>query len=116
MSEKLTNEKRNRDIGDVARHLNALPIADRIQLDRTSVRRIALALGVYVLALVGLAVFVPQYAPQPSSPIPVFVPWVVLAAFVFETMDSASGMGCGATLGALLLAFGYRPLAVVPVL
>jgi uncharacterized membrane protein YfcA len=116
MSEKLADDKRNRDIGAVARQLNALPIADRVQLDRTNVRRIALTLGVYVLALVGLMVFVPQYAPQPSSPIPVFVPWVVLAAFVFETMDSASGMGFGATLGALLLAFGYPPLAVVPVL
>jgi uncharacterized membrane protein YfcA len=116
MSEKLTDDKRNRDIGAVARRLNALSIADRAQLDRTSVTRIALAIGVYVLALIGLTVFVPQYAPQPSSPIPVFVPWVVVAAFVFETLDSASGMGFGATLGALLLAFGYPPLAVVPVL
>jgi uncharacterized membrane protein YfcA len=116
MSEKLADDEMDREIGAVAQRLNALSITDRAQLDRTSVTRIALALGVYVVALAALAVFIPQYAPQPSSPIPVFVPWVVVAAFVFETLDSASGMGFGATLGALLLAFGYPPLAVVPVL
>jgi uncharacterized membrane protein YfcA len=116
MSERLADDERNRDIGAIAQQLDSLPIANRAQIDRTSVGRVGLALAVYVLALVALAVVVPRYAPQPNSPIPVFVPWVVLAAFVFETLDSASGMGFGATLGALLLAFGYPPLAVVPVL
>lgn len=116
MSERLADDEKNRDIGAIARQLDSLPIANRAQIDRTSVRRVGLALVVYVLALVALAVIVPRYAPQPASPIPVFVPWVVVGAFVFETLDSASGMGFGATLGALLLAFGYPPLAVVPVL
>lgn len=116
MSEELADDRKNRDIGAVARHLDRLPVASRTQIDRTSVKRIGLTLGMYIVVLVGLAVFVPQWAPQPNSPIPIFVPWVVVAAFVFETLDSASGMGFGATLGALLLAFGYPPLAVVPVL
>jgi uncharacterized membrane protein YfcA len=116
MSEEATVDEKNRDIGAIAQQLDSLPIANRAQIDRKSVVRIALAVGVYAVVLAGLVVFVPQYAPQPNSPIPVFVPWVVAAAFVFETLDSASGMGFGATLGALLLAFGYPPLAVVPVL
>jgi uncharacterized membrane protein YfcA len=106
----------NRNIGAIAQRLDTLPIANRAQIDRTSMKRITLALGVYILGLVVLAGVVPQYAPQPDSSIPIFIPWVVIAAFVFETLDSASGMGFGATLGALLLAFGYPPLAVVPVL
>lgn len=116
MSESATDDRKNRDIGAVARRLDSLSITSRAQIDRTSIGRIALALGVYAIVLVGLAVFIPRYAPEPNSPIPIFVPWVILAAFVFETLDSASGMGFGATLGALLLAFGYPPLAVVPVL
>ena len=43
-------------------------------------------------------------------------PVVVLLAFLFETMDSAAGMGFGTALSPLLLALGYDPLAVVPVL
>lgn len=116
MSEKRADDKDSRTIGAVAQQLDTLPIATRAQIGRTSVRRVGLAAGVYVLGLLVLMVVVPRYAPQPNSPIPVFVPWVVFAAFVFETLDSASGMGFGATLGALLLAFGYPPLAVVPAL
>jgi uncharacterized protein len=56
--------------------------------------------------------------PVPNSPsaIGYFVPAVVLLAFVFETMDSAAGMGFGTALGPLLLALGYGPLAVAPAL
>ncbi|MEJ2250821.1 MAG: TSUP family transporter [Candidatus Lokiarchaeota archaeon] len=42
--------------------------------------------------------------------------WIIIIAFLFETMDSAAGMGFGTGLSPLLLTFGYSPLQVVPVL
>jgi hypothetical protein len=42
--------------------------------------------------------------------------WIIIIAFLFETMDSAAGMGFGTALSPLLLSFGYSPLQVVPVL
>ena len=42
--------------------------------------------------------------------------YVILLAFLFETMDSAAGMGFGTGLTPLLFACGYSPLQVVPVL
>lgn len=41
---------------------------------------------------------------------------VVLLAFVFETLDSAVGMGFGTTLAPLLFVLGFEPLQVVPAL
>lgn len=41
---------------------------------------------------------------------------VVLLAFLFETLDSAAGMGFGTALAPLLFALGYPPLQVVPAL
>lgn len=116
MNDQLAEDQEHRDIGAVAQALDALSLAHRARLDRTSVLRICLALGIYALILVGLAILVPRWSTASGESVPIFVLWIALAAFVFETLDSASGMGFGATLGALLFVFGYEPLAVVPAL
>lgn len=41
---------------------------------------------------------------------------IIILAFLFETMDSAAGMGFGTCLAPLLLLFGYTPLQIVPTL
>ncbi len=41
---------------------------------------------------------------------------IIILAFLFEAMDSASGMGFGTGLSPLLLILGYSPLQVVPTL
>lgn len=42
--------------------------------------------------------------------------YIIILAFLFETMDSSAGMGFGTCLAPLLFLFGYNPLQVVPVL
>lgn len=112
----IDTESRGR-IGALARELDALSINDRLRLDRTSWQRIGLALVVYAILLWTLVTFVvPRFTPESAESVVTFLPVVVLSAFLFETLDSAAGMGFGATLGALLFALGYDPLAVTPVL
>ncbi|NVM44384.1 MAG: sulfite exporter TauE/SafE family protein [Candidatus Lokiarchaeota archaeon] len=41
---------------------------------------------------------------------------IILLAFLFEVMDSTSGMGFGTALAPILFLFGYSPLQVVPTL
>ncbi|EMA49550.1 TSUP family transporter [Halococcus thailandensis] len=104
-------------IGALARELDALPLGDRLRLDRANWRRIGIALVVYAISLWLLTAFVvPQFTPDSADSVGLFVPVIVVSAFVFETLDSASGMGFGATIGALLFVLGYDPLAVTPVL
>ena len=43
-------------------------------------------------------------------------PFIVILAFLFETMDSSAGMGFGTGLTPLLFLVGYEPLQVVPIL
>ena len=43
-------------------------------------------------------------------------PFIILLAFLFETMDSSAGMGFGTGLTPLLFLLGYTPLQVVPIL
>ncbi|MFX1279171.1 MAG: TSUP family transporter [Promethearchaeota archaeon] len=40
--------------------------------------------------------------------------YIILLAFVFESMDSMAGMGFGTALAPLLFLLGYTPLQVVP--
>ncbi|MFX1409747.1 MAG: TSUP family transporter [Promethearchaeota archaeon] len=40
--------------------------------------------------------------------------FIILLAFIFESMDSMAGMGFGTALSPLLFLFGYTPLQVVP--
>jgi len=42
--------------------------------------------------------------------------YVIILAFLFETMDSSAGMGFGTGLTPLLLILGFEPLQVVPIL
>lgn len=41
---------------------------------------------------------------------------IIILAFIFETLDSAAGMGFGTGLAPLLLSMGYNSLQVVPAL
>jgi len=40
--------------------------------------------------------------------------FIIILAFLFESMDSMAGMGFGTALSPLLFLFGYTPLQVVP--
>jgi uncharacterized membrane protein YfcA len=118
-----SDEHSDRPIGAIARELDALPVVNRLRLERENFRSIGLALLVWILGLGILIGFVVPGFSEGSvgtvlglPPVLGMAPIVVLAAFVFETLDSASGMGFGATIGSLLLILGFDPLAVTPVL
>lgn len=103
-------------IGASAQAVDGLPLRDRLRLESTSLRKLLLV-GVGYLCLVGLTIgLIHNPAGATSSVSAWLIPSVVLLAFVFETMDSAAGMGFGTALAPLLLAMGYDPLSVVPVL
>jgi len=102
------------EIDRAARRLDERQLRDRVAVRRQAYRRVALLLVGYLGLLVGGIVLV-DGAGVGSVP-SLFVPGVLLAAFVFETLDSASGMGFGTSLAPLLFAAGYAPLEVVPVL
>jgi uncharacterized membrane protein YfcA len=79
-------------------------------------RRLLLVAGLYVggfAVLTGLIRGAPGGASDVAG---VLLPAVILLAFVFETLDSAGGMGFGTALAPLLFVLGYEPLQVVPAL
>lgn len=104
-------------IGELAREIDALPFADRARLSRRTLRNVGIALVVYAVMLVCIVTLVvPRWSGSAVQTSATFIPTIVIAAFLFETFDSASGMGFGATLGALLFVLGYPAAAVVPTL
>jgi uncharacterized membrane protein YfcA len=104
-------------IGALAREIDARAFVDRARVNRRSIQRVGLALAVYAIVLTGIVfLVVPRWSGTAVDTAATFLPTIVVAAFLFETFDSASGMGFGATLGALLFVLGYPAAAVVPTL
>jgi uncharacterized membrane protein YfcA len=99
-----------------ARRLDREPMSERARIGRRSRRRIAVLVAGFLLALVASIAVFSGAASTPGALGGALVPSVILAGFVFETLDSASGMGFGTSLSPLLFALGYAPLEVVPVL
>ncbi|WP_123538529.1 sulfite exporter TauE/SafE family protein [Halosimplex salinum] len=103
-------------IDRAARRLDEKPIGDRVRLRRRTRRRLTLLVTGYLVVLAASVLVVDDGPADSRSVRALFLPGVFLAGFVFETLDSASGMGFGTSLTPLLLSFGYAPLEVVPVL
>ncbi len=102
--------------GAAARAIDELSVAERMRLEPKTIKQLTLLAIVYVLAMVGVVVFLDLQIPRGAT-FGAFIPSVVLFAFLFETMDSAAGMGFGTALSPiLLLVLGFEPLAVVPAL
>jgi uncharacterized membrane protein YfcA len=78
--------------------------------------RLLLVAGIYLGGFAALTLLIrgiPTGAGDAGQP---FIPSVILLAFVFETLDSAAGMGFGTALAPLLFMLGFAPLQVVPAL
>jgi len=101
-------------IGSKARELDNLNPRDRAQLNQRHWRKLLLAGVLYIGLLIGLRHILGPLPGEAAGRAGALVRIIVLTAFVFETMDSAAGMGFGTALSPLLLAWGYSPLAVVP--
>ena len=87
-----------------------------MQLDSKTIGKLAVFASGYVALLWVLIEYLDLSATRSVTGIGALVPAVVVLAFLFETMDSAAGMGFGTALSPLLLALGYDPLAVAPAL
>lgn len=101
--------------GAAARAIDELPLADRMSLKPKTVKRLGIVAVLYVVTI-GAVTLLDLPTPD-AAVLGSFVPAVILLAFVFETMDSAAGMGFGTALSpVLLIVLGFDPLAVVPAL
>lgn len=101
--------------GAAARAIDELPLADRMSLKPKTLKRLGVVAGLYVITI-GAVTLLDLPTPD-AAVLGSFVPAVILLAFVFETMDSAAGMGFGTALSpVLLIVLGFEPLAVVPAL
>lgn len=109
-------EERGNTIGTSAQTLDERPVLERMRLERGTLKKLLLlgGLGAVLLTLAVLLTGRPIHSLQDLSGI--FLPMVIGLAFIFETMDSAAGMGFGTALAPLLLVMGFDPLAVVPAL
>jgi uncharacterized membrane protein YfcA len=102
--------------GTAARAINELPLGDRMRLEPRTLKRLGLLGVLYVVTIGAIVTFLDLPTPD-AAVFGSFVPSVVVLAFLFETMDSAAGMGFGTALSpVLLIVLGFDPLAVVPVL
>lgn len=102
--------------GTAARDVDKLSLGERIRLKPKTLKRLRYVAIFYVLAMVAIITLFDLQVPTAAT-VGAFVPAVVLLAFLFETMDSAAGMGFGTALSpVLLLVLGFDPLAVVPAL
>ncbi|AGB15527.1 putative permease [Halovivax ruber XH-70] len=109
-AEELPSDEPPRRIGVEAEALDRTRTpAERLRLPRATLVRLTVLVTVYVAVLAVLV------APGGPFAFPI-VPVVVVVAFVFETTDSAAGMGFGTGLAPLLFVLGYDPLQIVPVL
>lgn len=103
-------------VGADARELNEQPLLARARITAAHGRRLAGGVGLFLVVFwLLVTVVVPPYLPSEAETVSI-LPGVVVTAFVFETLDSAAGMGFGATVGTVLFLLGYPPDAVVPVL
>lgn len=111
-AEQIPPEAPPRQIGIEAEALDRTQTTvERMRLPGSALRRIVLLGIIYLALLAGLiVVFDGETRHLP------FLPVIILIAFVFETTDSAAGMGFGTGLAPLLFVFGYDPLQIVPVL
>jgi uncharacterized membrane protein YfcA len=88
----------------------------RMRLAPRTVRRLLLVAIVYVGGFALLTIAVRGVPGGPRDVAEVLVPSVIVLAFLFETLDSAAGMGFGTALAPLLFVLGFGPLQVVPAL
>jgi uncharacterized membrane protein YfcA len=96
-----------------ARREEQRPPRARMRLSRRAIRRLFVVAGVYVAGFVILTLLVGGGLDRIGDTLD---PAVVVLAFVFETLDSAGGMGFGTALAPLLFVLGFGPLQVVPAL
>jgi uncharacterized membrane protein YfcA len=88
----------------------------RLKLSPGAGWRLLLVAAIYLGGFAVLTVLVGGPPARLGDVAHALVPIVIGLAFVFETLDSAGGMGFGTALAPLLFVLGYAPLQVVPAL
>lgn len=83
---------------------------------RRNLPRLAIALLAYVVGLLILLYLWPAASRSTTEDAAFFLPVIIVTAYFFQVTDSVAGMGFGTAMVPILVAFGYSPLAVVPML
>jgi len=98
------------EIGKGAKILDEKSIYDRIKVKSSFYYKLTAVILVFIIGILVLYFILGIKGT-------LLISWeIVFLGFLFETMDSASGMGFGTGLTPLLFLMGYSPLQVVPVL
>ncbi|ERG88169.1 MAG: hypothetical protein J07HX5_00312 [halophilic archaeon J07HX5] len=80
-------------VGADARELNEQPLLTRAKITAAHGRRLGGGIGLFVIVFyILITLVVPPYLPPGEETVSI-LPVVVVTAFVFETLDSAAGMG-----------------------
>ena len=103
-------------IDATARREERKSVEARMRIAPRTMRRLAVVAGIYVVGVGALVVAIHGMPTSAGDLAEVLVPSAIALAFVFETVDSAAGMGFGTALAPLLFILGFAPLQVVPAL
>lgn len=112
---KRASAKRDR-IDAAARREERKSATARMRVSPRTGRRLLVVAGIYIAGFGLLTVLVQGVPGEPADVRRGLIFSVVLLAFLFETVDSAAGMGFGTALAPLLFLLGFAPLQVVPAL
>jgi uncharacterized membrane protein YfcA len=112
MATRTRRRAKTERIDEAARREEGKSARRRMRLPAGTVRRLLVVAGVYVGGF-ALLVLLTGGAGGIAERL---TPSVVALAFLFETLDSAAGMGFGTALAPLLFVLGFAPLQVVPAL
>lgn len=83
---------------------------------RLNITRLGAAVTVFFACLFFSIYMLDIKEPEGRMSVWFFVPVIFGAAFLFQLMDTLTGMGLGTALSPFLFAMGYDPLSVVPTL
>ena len=98
------------EIGKIAKMLDEKSIYERIKVKSSFFYKLTAVIIISIIAVLVLYLILGIKGT-------LLISWeIVFLGFLFETMDSSSGMGFGTGLTPLLFLMGYSPLQVVPVL
>jgi uncharacterized membrane protein YfcA len=103
-------------VDEAARREERKSTRARMRLPPRTVRRLLVAGGIYVAGFAVLTVLIQGPPDELADARRGLFLGVVLLAFLFESVDSAAGMGFGTALAPLLFVLGFAPLEVVPAL
>jgi uncharacterized membrane protein YfcA len=112
----VSDEEASDRIDERARRERRKSVRERLELPEHGLRDLLIATGIFAVGFLVLSLLVFGVSTTKADVTVTDVVAVIVLAFLFESLDSSSGMGFGTALSPLLLILGFEPLQVVPAL